>query len=286
MAREKLQHLLEDRERDSRAKESYIKKLRKAAAKKATGSPSNRDPNGAQAPQSRPPVVVDDSQPNGYPNFANHAEIMSEKGGSQDLAPDQDFSGFFPATPKGQTNDLEISHVTYSSTRVTSRDGMDNSERQQSEQGHPFKAPSRSGSQTNTPSTGRRAPSLAAGRSQSSIPGSQSDFGKSPFNAGHTQCSSQVSGSFPRSILKPTTQDVRGEKRNADELGSSNTAGFIGPKKRKSDMTKDLGPIVEDSQPPVNVISSRARKQTLPRRPRKGEEKSAGMLTVLTCVHR
>ena len=265
-----LRSLLEDIRRSVVEKDTLIKRLRKAYAKKAMNSPSARGADAAQDPQSRPPGVVEDSQPNGYPKFASHEEILGEEGGSQLLTTEtENLASLFPATPKGKSQELEISHTTYSSTKVRSREGTNETEHERFEQGHQRRSVSCSGSQVHTPSNGRGNLSPTARKSQTSV--ATPEWSKSPIPASRSQRPSQGSGAVPRGILKTTNQDGRGEKRKANGTEMTTAAGFTAPKKRKSDITRDLGPIIEDSQQSFTVISNRSRKQSAPRKPRRGE---------------
>ena len=133
---------------------------------------------------------------------------------------EQDLSDLFPTTPKGGSQELEVSHLTYSSSRITSRNG------------------------TITPRQERR-PS----RDILPHPGSHA--------------------SIPKGILKAPRP--KGEKRTATEMEKTDTAGFTAPKKRKSNMTTDLGPVVPESQSPAKAISGRSRKQTAAKKGRKGK---------------
>jgi len=262
------QQLFRDTELDNRAKDEYIKGMQTASTsstREAARSPAIPVAKVANASQARTPLIVEDSQPKDYPQFASHTDIMGDQGGSQVLGNNEDLVGLFPATPKEQGHNVEVSQITYSSSRVTSRDAIS----------HVKRGPAlvRPGSQVSVHSNRKNRPSSSARASQPGFPAPRSEPGISPIKFENRQQSSQISGSVPRGILKPVMRDPRGEKRDADESGTNTTAGFTATKRRKSNMTKDLGPVVQDSQSPAKVISSRRRKQTTVRPKRKGEVK-------------
>ena len=208
-----------------------------------------QSPKVTKAPHSYAPRVVEDSQPNEHDT--------GEFDGSQPTGSGEDLSGLFPTTPKGGSQDLEVAQMSYSSTRVTSRDGRDNPKLEQLE---------RKPSRELLPHPGSR---------QFKTGLSQSEPSKSSAKASYYQKSSQASATAPKGILKPTQHDLRGEKRAAAESEKADTAGFTAPKRRKSNMTRDLGPVVPDSQSqsPANAISGRSRKQTVVKKARKGERR-------------
>ena len=240
--------------------------MQEQIAAKSARSPSNHGPKSAQTPRVRAPVVVKDSQPNGRPDFASHTDIMRSRKNSQDIESDGDFNDLFPTTPKGQSKELEFSRVTYSSTKVTSREGTNGLDLQQTKH-----RPSRE-ALPHPGSNGKIRPSSSARKSQASFTAPQTEASKTMIKADRSLSSSQLSGSMPKSILKLNVKDPRGEKRSADQLETNNTSGSITSKRSRSNMTRDLGPVVPDSQSPDKVVSNRFRKQTS-RKVRRGERK-------------
>ncbi|KAL6714242.1 hypothetical protein ACLMJK_007665 [Lecanora helva] len=252
-----IQQLLRETELDCKAKDEYIKGMQKAAVRK------KNTPHSAGQP-SHLATVVDDSQPDGHPSFASHEDIMGNDQGFYPTVPQEDLSGLFPATPKVMSQDLEVSHVTFSSTRVTSRDGQTSSKTHQKGFQKSQEAASGQGSRPRLANRGfHNSPSAL---------GSQSKPGKSPVSSKILHGSSQGQGNAPRGILKPTQQDGRGEKRIAAEVEKGDTADpAAAPKKRKSNPTRDLGPIVADSQSPGPKMTGRGRKQ-IGGKPRKDDK--------------
>ena len=196
-----------------------IQQLKLEMSRKAESRPKTGNNKGTQTSRSRPSLVLPPQ--NGYPHLANNPNMVGIQTESQAIEPDEDLFALFPATPKGSSHDVNVSQVTYSNVRVSSRDGK------------------------------------------------------------HEQRPSQVSGNAPRGILKTSAHESKGEKRTAAELGTHKAAGFTAQKKRRTNMTKDLGPVVKNSQSPVNAISGRARKQSVPRKNRRGEGEPQPLLTLL-----
>ena len=242
--------------------------------KKLRRSPSINGPPGFQPLPHHAATVVEDSQSTELPRFASLAEIMGDQAGSQGAAPDEDFTGLFPLTPSRQSQCLEVSQLTISRSRVTSREGVDKPETHKEGLGSPHESLSHPQSQVNTHYKADIQPSRSVDNSQPGVQASQPVLSKSPLKIHQRQHVSHGTAQAPRSILKTSLQDSRGEKRNVAGFEEYNAAGFT-IKKRKShnrtDMTKDLGPVVKDSQSPVSAISSRARKQTTTRRKSRGE---------------
>ena len=266
--------MLQDADLDNQAKEDRIRDLQRSLNRKATCSPSARRSKAIKVPQSRERPVVDDSQPGRHRRSTSCESILS------DYSSEVNLSKLIPATPKKDIRDIEVSHVTYSSRRLSSRDGTTATEVQQAERGASRESLSRSNSQVNKSSHSKVHSGLSSQRSESDISApSRPESKTSPQKSDHAQRTSlsQTSGSIPRGILKPSTQHSRGEKRNAAETNEKSTAGFTASKRRKTDMTRDLGPIVQDSQSPMGMISGRARKAVVTKKKRgEGNPKLTG----------
>lgn len=216
------------------------------------------------------PAVVEDSQDRPQPRFASQSNIMglssqgSEPAELLDPEPqiEDDLSGLFPETPQ-HLRTVEVTNVSYSHSRVTSR-GKEGSSREQPLS--PSNARNSQQQSTSRPGTSVR-PSKPADRSttsQGSNLTNQSNPAWSPAKAGQQQREAHGNAAAPRGILKQTVQDPRGQKRTVvDSNPQPSAAGFTASKRRRTSApTNGLGPIIGDSQSPMKGINGRARKQT------------------------
>lgn len=215
-------------------------------------------------------AVLEDSQDRGQPRFVSQSNIMglgsqgSEPAELLDVEPqiEDDLSGLFPGTPQ-HLRTVEVTNVSYSQSRVTSRG------KEVSSKGQPISPPNVRNSQQQ--STSRHGTSVRPSKptdksttSQRSNVTNQFNPAWSPAKAAQQQRETHGNASAPRGILKQTALDPRGQKRSViDPDPQPSAAGFTASKRRRTSAnTNGLGPIIGDSQSPMKGINGRARKQT------------------------
>lgn len=174
----------------------------------------------------------------------------------------EDLDGLFPDTPK-QLRTVEVTNVSYSRSRVSSREGAETPNGKRVRSGTVRQPLQQTGirpkesfnADRNTNTTSRRPHLNPSASKAASI--------KSPPKSGQPQRATQETSNAPRGILKQATQDPRGQKRPAADSEVPSAAGFTATKRRKSSApTNGLGPVIADSQSPANGVGGRGRKQT------------------------
>lgn len=241
------------------------------------------------------PTVVRDSQPGGHPQFASHIDIMGmddpgfELGGTPDenlfeaSQAHVDLNGLFPDTPQ-QLRTVEVTNVSYSRSRVSSREGTGTPNGQRVRSGDVRQPLKQTGSRSKESANASKKSSTTSRRPHlnPSVPNPAS--AKSPPKSSQLQHATQESGNGPRGILKQATQDPRSQKRPAADTELFTAAGFTATKRRKSSApTNGLGPIIADSQSPAKGVGGRGRKQATRHgtKPKKGTAQALGFWALL-----
>lgn len=260
---------------DNEAKDIYLKAARAMGTKKKTEqSAAVRGADLSMTLLPHSPVIVEDSQPPEHPPFASQLDIMGDdafglggtsnenlSGTPQILDDLGGLNGLFPNTPN-QSRTVEITNVSYSRSRLSSREGAEALGNQRALSGTPREASQQVVTRPQDPANAGRNSAKSSQKPHTNPSASRMSSTMSPQKSSESQRQTQESSNVPRGILKQAAQESRGRKRHAANTEVASVAGFTATKRRKSSApTKGLGPIIADSQSPISGISGRGKKQ-------------------------
>ncbi len=240
-------------------------------------------------------TIVKDSQPIEHLQFASHTDIMGigdpgfDLGGTPDenlfegFRGPEDLTGLFPDTPK-QLRTVEVTNVSYSRSRVSSRESGEKPKGQKLQSGFVRQPSEQTGSRTKESSHASKSRNATSQRRHLNPSAPDPSSTKSPPKSSQLQRATQQTTNAPRGILKQATQDLRGQKRPAVDTEVFSAAGFTAAKRRKSSApTNGLGPIIADSQSPAKGVVGRGRKQATRHstKPKKGTAQAPSLWALL-----